>query len=391
MKIKNSTVKLVITLVLVAAAAIGVYFSLPALGKLLGYLVGLFLPFILGYIFSALVNPLASFLQKRLKIPRGLSAVLVLVLIIGGLGSIVTFVIFKVVDEVRNLYANFPEIYAGIQADLERWKQMFSGVYDSLPANIQTALSDLGENLSAQAARFINSKSMPVVDSAGNVAKALPGFLVGLIVFILSSFFMVSDAKTVSSFVNRILPERFMERMRAVGSQIKIYLGGYFKAQLTIMSVVFVILFAGLTILNKDYALLIAIGIAVLDALPFFGSGAALWPWALVSFINGQIPTGIGLMVLYVIIIATRQLIEPKIVSNRIGMNPLLTLMSMYMGYRLLSIGGMILGPILLMLIVSFYKAGLFSGILRFFGRILEFFKREFAVLRDKIKAVWNG
>ena len=391
MKLNNSTLKLVITLIVLAGVAVGIYFSLPAIVSVAGYLLDLFLPFVLGYLFSILVNPLADFLQKKLKIPRGMSAVLVIILILGVLGSVVTVLIMKIIDEVRNVYAQFPSIYQSIQNDIENWKQMFSGVYDRMPENIQLAMNTLGDTLSDKVAVFINTKSSPMVSNAGSVAKALPKILIGFVVFILSSFFMVSDPKTVSGFVNKVFPERFMKRMHIVGKEIRLYLGGYCKAQLTIMSIVFVILFAGLTLFGVEYALLIALGIAFLDALPFFGSGAALWPWALVNFINGDIRMGIGLMVLYVIIIMTRQFIEPKIVSSNIGMNSLLTLMSMYIGYKTLSIGGMILGPITLMLIISFYKAGVFDGIIRLLIRIKNFLIREFTTVKNKIKDIWEG
>ena len=120
----------------------------------------------------------------------------------------------------------------------------------------------------------------------------------------------------------------------------------------------------GLSILDVNYALLIALGIAILDALPFFGSGAVLWPWTIISFINGDIKNGIGLIIIYLAVIFTRQMIEPKIVSESIGIHPVLTLMSMYLGFKLFSIGGMILGPMTLILIVSFYKAGAFDGVI---------------------------
>jgi predicted PurR-regulated permease PerM len=117
----------------------------------------------------------------------------------------------------------------------------------------------------------------------------------------------------------------------------------------------------------------------------FFGSGAVLIPWAIISFITSDIRMGIGMLIIYLSVILTRQMIEPKIVSSNIGINPLMTLMAMYIGYKIFSIGGMILGPVILMLGVSFYKAGAFDGIIRFIKKIFTYIKAEIQSLINYI------
>ena len=170
---------------------------------------------------------------------------------------------------------------------------------------------------------------------------------------------------------------RLAERLTMVKSELKKYLGGYCKAQVILMFIAFLIMLTGLSILNINYALLIALAVAVLDALPFFGSGLVLWPWTLVAFLNGNIRLGVGLIIIYAAVALMRHFTEPKLVSSRIGMNPILTLMSMYVGYRTLSIGGLILGPIILMLIISFYKAGVFDAPIRLLKSIGTFIKKQ--------------
>ncbi len=382
MKIKKSRIKIILFILGIAVLAAAVYFFLPSILRLLGFLVSLFMPFLLGYLFSLAVNPLADTLQKRLKIPRGLSAVLVIVLIVGILGGVLTLAIWKIIDEARMVYAQFPAIYAGIQNGIHSFGDKISVIYDNLPQNIQQALSALGEGISARTASFINGKSTPVVDYAGNFAKALPGVFVGIIVFILSSYFMVSDNKAVYNAVNKIVPERFSERVNMVKSELKKYLGGYCKAQLILMFIAFVIIFIGLSVLNIDYALLIALGIAILDALPFFGSGFVLWPWTAVALVNRNFKLGLGLIIIYVAVMVTRRFAEPKLVSSGAGMHPLLMLMSMYIGYRTLSIGGLILGPIILMIIASFYKAGIFDGLIRVIKSFFALIKQEYLLFK---------
>lgn len=384
MKFKTNGWRIAAAAVIIAGIAAGIYFLFPYALELVGWGLSIFLPFILGYLFSLLINPLADKLQNRLKLPRGISAILVIILTVGIVGGILTGVIWKIVSEVRSLYSQYPKIYNDAVALWESISDKYSKLYTVMPDNFKSLFDNFGSQISETVTGFFGKT--PVVERAGNFAKSLPGMFIALIVFFLSLYFMVTDAKLVSKKIHEIVPSVVLERLADIRTELKKYMGGYVRAQCIIMTVVFCILFIGLTILQKDYALLIAIGIAVLDALPFFGSGAALWPWALVSFLSGSVKSGVGLVIIYLIIILTRQTIEPKLVSSKIGLHPILTLMSMYVGYRTFSIGGMILGPITLMIVISFYRAGVFDPIIKMLKNLGLFFKHEF----EHIKAMFS-
>lgn len=383
MKIKKRWIKILLFVLGLAAAAAAVYIFLPKILDVAGFLIKLFMPFLLGYLFSLAVNPLADLLQEKLKIPRGFSAVLVMVLIIGIVGGILTFAVWKIFDEVRMLYSQFPAIYENIQNGIHSFGDKMSAVYANLPDNIQQAFTAVGDTISSKAANYINTKSAPVMNNAGDFAKALPSVFVAVVVFILSAYFMVSENKIVSQAVNKMFKPKFMERLAVVKTELKKYLGGYLKAQGILMFIAFGIMFIGLSVLNIDYALLIAIGIAILDALPFFGSGLVLWPWTVAAFLNGDIKAGIGLIIIYLAVMFMRRFAEPKLVSSGLGMHPILTLMSMYVGYKTMSIGGLILGPIILMLIISFYKAGIFDAPIRLLKTIGVTIKKQFILFKN--------
>ncbi len=383
MKIKRKWIKILLFILGLAAAAAVVYVFLPKILDVVGFLIKLFLPFLLGYLFSLAVNPLADLLQKKLKIPRGFSAALVMVLIIGIVGGLLTFAVWKIFDEVRMLYTQFPAIYENIRNGIHSFGDKMSAVYANLPDNIQRAFTAVGDTISSKAADFINTKSTPVMNNAGDFAKALPSVFVAVVVFILSAYFMVSENEAVSRTVNKMFKPKFMERLAVVKTELKKYLGGYLKAQGILMFIAFGIMFIGLSALNIDYALLIALGIAVLDALPFFGSGLVLWPWTVAAFLNGDVKAGIGLIIIYLAVMFTRRFAEPKLVSSGLGMHPILTLMSMYIGYKTMSIGGLILGPIILMLIVSFYKAGIFDAPIRLLKSIGVTIRKQFILFKN--------
>ncbi len=379
MKFKSFTVKLIIAAVilLVAVGLVFVYF-----GEILGALskfVGIFIPFILAFLLSLVLNPIADRLHKKVKLPRTVTAVLLIVFAVVILGGIVGGVVYKIVDEVKSLYANFPQIAKSLSDWITNMRAGMENIYSSMPDYLKSTFDSTYLDIQSSFSSFINKSYQPVVSGAGNVAKKIPGVFVGTIVFLLSLFFMVSDSENVSNIIKKVIPNKIVEGMRNVCSEIKKSLGKYVKAQLIIMSVVFVIIIVGLSILNVEYALLIAIAVAVFDALPFFGSGAVLIPWSLISFIDSNMKNGVGLLIIYLSVLLTRQMIEPKIVSSKIGMNPLVTLMAMYVGYRVFSIGGMILGPVLLVLIISLKNAGAFKPAERLARFIVGYIKKEIA------------
>jgi len=377
----------IITIILVALIVL----ALPGMWRFAIYLLRLFMPFVIAYVFSLAVNPLVKKLEKSFKIPRSAAALTVIILLIGGVGGIVSWVVYKIVSEIKTLYLNFPEIYDSIAFEIELIKGRLSGVYEILPGNIKEALNNIALQVSQMASDFINTKSMPVMSGAGSVAKAFPGIIVGTVVFILSSFFMISDFERVKSIVKKPFRQKTRDNIALLSEQIKKYIGAYIKAQGIIMSVVFIILFIGFSILDVKYALLAALGTALLDALPFFGSGAVLWPMSILSFISGNLKTGFGAIIIYVVIILTRQFIEPKIVSKNIGMNPLLTLMSMYLGFRLLSIGGMILGPVIMLLFISLYKAHIFDSAIQLLKQLYAYLKKHLIILKTNLKNFWES
>lgn len=383
MKIQKNWLRILIIVVILAVIISSVWLSFGKILELIGYIVSLFLPFLLGYIFSLAVNPLANFLQKKLSIPRGFSAILVIILTIGVIGGAASWGIYKIVEQIRELYLHFPQIYESWQETIREISKSWNALYAALPENIQLLITGIGDTVSGKASGFLDNKSEPVVDYASRFAKAIPKVFVGVVVFILAAYFMITDSKGVSKAVKSMLPERLRVRAAMVTEQLKTYLGGYLKAQGILMCIAFFVMFLELSVLRVHYALLIALGIAVLDALPFFGSGLVLWPWAVIAFATGNIKMGVGLIVVYVSVALVRRFAEPKLLSSKMGTNPILTLMSMYIGYRLIGIGGLIVGPIIMMIAISFYKAGLFDGLIRLVKLVFKFIKEQLILLKN--------
>lgn len=360
-----------------------VLISIPKVAGAVGYALWLFAPFIIAYFVSLIVNPMVHGIEKRFHLPRGVCAILVIVLTVGVLGGIITGVIWKIIDEIRNVYEDLPIIYENVRIAWIKTSDFFSDFVAMLPDNLQNVFDDASNQVLEWFADVATNTH--IVRSAGNIAKKLPSIFIVAIVFILSLYFMITDAKKVSLAVKKPFSEEFLQKMEGFKTEIKRYVGGYIKAQLTIMCISFTIILIGLSILKIDYSLIIAIAVAILDALPFFGSGAVLWPWALVAFIMGDVLLGIGLIIIYLAVILMRQFIEPKIVSQNIGIHPITTLMAMYVGFRVFSIGGMIVGPLAMVMLVSLYRTGIFDGVVTSAKNLFKRLGREIKSLTNSL------
>jgi sporulation integral membrane protein YtvI len=166
------------------------------------------------------------------------------------------------------------------------------------------------------------------------------------------------------------LPSKWMKELTKHVKNLITVLGGYLKAQVTLIFISFVICLIGLYILyflglNVGFPLIIALAIAFVDALPILGSGTIMIPWGIIAGLNGDFLLGISVVALWIIMSVTRQFIEPKIVSGNIGIHPIFTIAAMYTGFKFIGILGMFVGPIVLIILKNIFSKFLNGGILK--------------------------
>lgn len=323
-----------------------------------------FMPFVIGWIIAMIANPLVRFLERRLKIVRKHSSAFI---VIGVLAAIILggyFLISKVVMEGIRFARDLPELYYRAEAEIRLVMENLSRLFQFLPQKTQIALGNLGNNLSQYIGTLIQSIGVPTVEAAGNVAKNIPNILIQIIVTILSSYFFIADRDKMMEQVHMFIPKSVSRSIDLIGNHLKQVVGGYFKAQFRIMGVVAAILLVGFFILDVDYAVLLACLIAFLDFLPFFGTGTALIPWAAVKLFAKEYQTAVGLGIIYLVSQLVRQVIQPKIVGDSMGLNPLLTLIFMYIGFKVNGVAGMILAVPIGLILLKLYEAGVFDDII---------------------------
>ncbi len=325
---------------------------------------GFFAPFVIGGIIALIANPMVRFLERKLRLRRKFGTVL----IIGGVLALVIIggyaVLSRLVRELMGFISDLPSVLESVGDQLQLAFTRLEELIPSLPANLETTLSNLGDGLVEAIKEFAGSLGAPTMEAAGNLAMSIPSVVVGIFFAILSSYFFLAEKEKMGALYRRIMPAKVQEYLNLLRRNTGRLVGGYFLAQFKIMAVVAVLLLVGFLVLQVPYAAIWAVLIAFLDFLPVFGTGTVLIPWALLQFISGRVYMGIGLLACWLITQAVRQMIQPKVVGDSMGVNPLLTLFLLYLGFRFSGIGGMILAVPAGLIVIEFYKYGAFDGLI---------------------------
>ena len=317
-----------------------------------------FLPFIIAFVVSRIIERPVSFFKEKLRFPRPLSSAIFTVLFYGIIG---TLLYFAMTAAFRELIVIFEKLRAfDINQTIERLEGIFNTLLSKLPlmsqdfiySNIETWISNLVSKL--------QNLIGPVISSATNIATALPSVLIFVIAAIVSTYFFSSDYYVLKEKLRAVTPDAWKARYRQTKNQVSTTLVSYLRAVLVLICVTFVELTIGFALLRVSNPFLVAAIVAIIDALPILGTGWVLLPWGIFSLITGNYLFAIGLAVLYVVVLIIRNLIEPKIIGSHIGLHPLATLAAMYVGLKLFGIIGMFM-PIPIALIKQFYEWGYFD------------------------------
>lgn len=320
-----------------------------------------FAPFVAAWIVAAMAGPLVRFFEEKLKIKRKAGSAFVIVVVL----AILIFLIYlggaKLGREVISFINSIPEMWAGAEEDFRVIGEKLDVLYSRLPVDLQDKLSGIANNLVQSIGNIIGQIGSPTLEAVGNFAKSLPSVLIGVVMGLLSSYFFVAERAEINAWFREHIPENLQRQYMLVKKSMVRAVGGYLKAQLKIEIWMYLLLVIGLSILRVNYAFLIAIGIAFLDILPFFGTGTVLVPWALIKLLSSDYVVAIGLFVLWGVGQLARQLIQPKIVGDSIGVPAIPTLFLLYIGYKLSGVVGMIVAVPIGLILITMYEEGVFD------------------------------
>ena len=340
---------------------LAILFCLFILPKIIVY----FTPFVVGGIIALIVNPVVRFMEKRIKIVRRAGSAVVIILTIALVVFLGYIVISMLIEQLVGFGGNLPDVWQGVSDTMTEISKSFDRYVARMPIAVRDWVTDFFAGFNDNTTSFVQGLGTPMAEAATTFAKNFPLVLISVIMSILSAYFFVAEREYLVNMVKKLTPDTLLNRWDVVYTALKDAVGGYFRAQFKIMGVVFVILLVGMMVLGIDYAILLALLIALLDFLPFFGTGAVMWPWAIYQFLEQDYKMAIGLLIIWGVSQLIRQLIQPKMVGDSIGLEPIPTLILLYVGFRVGGAFGLIIAVPLGMIILSLYRAGMFSNFVK--------------------------
>lgn len=314
-------------------------------------------PYVAPFVFSAvlawLINGPVTFLTTRLggrRVTRNIvSAVFVLLLTSLLLASLI-LLLGKVFSEIGTLAAELPGWVSSVSSQLIEWVDGLNIDFGAFDVEIEQTVRQLLTDFTATLTSFATRVASTVARVAVRTASQVPQAILFLVLTIMGTFYMCSDKDRIMTFLHGLLPEKHRQRTSLFRASILRALLGQIRAALIMLCVTFVELSIGFSIMRLDYAILLALLIAVLDALPVIGAGLFLTPMCLYGIVFGNTTLAVGAALMYLTIIIMRQLLEPRIIGQQLGLYPLTTMMAMYAGLRAVGFVGMLLGPALLLI-----------------------------------------
>ena len=304
-------------------------------------------PFVLVFLFSRLLEAPVRLFQRRLK--RPVATALCVLMLFGLAGWVLSALVSRLFQELAALVKTLPQAVAWLSDTAIPWvRQEYLQYQALLPAWVADAvsrsLSLLGESL----LKWAGTLSAALTSGAWSTAASIPYALLSMVLTVMGTYYMTADRARIAAFFRRTLPSGIHQKGRALWLRLLRALMGQMRSQLMVSLAITVFLMLALGAFRVRYGLLIGLVIGVADALPVLGAGLFLIPWSLLSFLTGDIRTGVLAAALYVGAVVIRQVLEPRLVGKHLGLYPLAAMVSMFAGYRLMGFLGLLAGPVLL-------------------------------------------
>ncbi|SHJ79998.1 sporulation integral membrane protein YtvI [Hathewaya proteolytica DSM 3090] len=322
------------------------------------YVVPKFMPFIIGLAVAMILKPLINFISRKTGIKRKPVAMIMVLIFYVVIGSILTLISIKLFGSLRVVLGKIPDMYSEtIKPAILDLFTALQNKLSSIDPSSAKAVQNIVDNFSEHLGGIISTISSGLLGVLSYTAF-LPGIVIGIVFSIISSFFFAVDYEKVTGFILKQLSPKVKDILFSIKNYVVGTVLQFIKAYGKIMSITFVELFIGFTILRIENAFTISLIIALLDIMPVLGTGGVMIPWVLVEIIKRNFPLAFGLGLLYIVITIIRNIIEPKIVGDEVGLHPLIMLICMFLGVKLFGALGLFLMPITVVVIINLNSTG---------------------------------
>lgn len=341
--------------------------ALCILGCYFGFKLAIFyIPFLIAFIISILLEPCIRLIMKKTKLKRKTSSIIIFIIAIVVIAGLLAWGLITLVTETSSLLSNMNEYFEKGYQLVQNLIQSIDFESLNIPDNIMTTIQKSSLDFLGNLIEWAKS----ALTNAISFLTSIPTIGVYTVVTLLALYFICVDKVYMIDQLEHHMPQTWVKKIGIHLKELTKTLGGYLKAEITLVLISFVICLIGLYIfhfigLDVQYPLLMALIIGFVDLLPIFGAGTFMIPWAVISACTGNITLAICIIVLWVIMSIVRQLIEPKIVSGNIGIHPIFTLIAMYTGFKFIGVIGMVIGPIILIILKNIFATFIDKGVFK--------------------------
>ncbi|SFB24839.1 sporulation integral membrane protein YtvI [Lentibacillus halodurans] len=340
----------------------------------LTYAIPYIYPFLLAALLSLFLNPVVTILEKTFRMPRGFAAFIAMAITISGVIGLIILLISELIHGTSYLADIIPDHFRAFVFMMEEFingqllplYHHFASFFHTLSPDQQASINESINQFIHQFAAFGTNILNTLLLQIPRTLSLVPGSITIFLFTVMSAFFMTKDWHILITNVKKMIPKNVLHTSSSVWNHLQKAFSGFMKAQLILISVTSLTILAGLLLIQVDFALTIALFAVLADMLPFIGTGIIFIPWIIYLFLSADYSMTIALTILYMFVVVQRQLLEPKIVSDRVGLNPLATLAALFIGIQIWGAFGLLIGPFLVILGNAFYQAGVFQQMARF-------------------------
>ena len=350
--------KVVKNILYVALLVIGLYLALK--------LSIFYMPFLVAFIISLIIEPLIKFIMRKTNLTRRTSSIIIFIIVTIIMVGILAWIIITLFSESSSLLQGLNDYVDKASIQIQGFIEQFH--FDKI--KFSDEILTIVQESSGDFLQTISSWLKNALNSLINLVTKIPEIAICVGITILALYFICVDKIYILDQIEYHLPKVWVKRLTNHLKDLIQTLGGYLKAEATLILVSFFISLVGLYVLfflkfNVPYPLLMALFIGFVDALPILGSGTVMIPWAIISGLNGDLSLGIAIITLFIIMSIVRQFLEPKLVSKNIGVHPIFTLIAMYTGFKITGIIGLLIGPIVLIIIKNIFANLIDKGVFK--------------------------
>ena len=331
-------------------------------------------PFVAGWIISMMAHPVIEYLEKKVKLPKKFGSAILIAAVITGIIVVLYFAVRGIALQVIGFIQDAPDIRHEIMRQGMIFQKKIEQFLSILPPSFGKQFDQWSGSIGDLFKKAASSAGDYGVAHAGGVAKGVTSGLLGLVVMLFAAYMFSLEREKLIAWYEKCIPGFVKHKINVFMKNSVGVLVSYCLAQLKIMIVIIAILWIGFFIAGIGHSFIYSVLVGIVDIFPILGTGTVIIPWAIFKLITGDIKTAVILLIIYAICLVLKQVLQPKMMGDSMGISALTTIFLIYVGLKFGGLGGMLLALILGMFVINLYRLGVFD-------RKIAFFKRRFEML----------